>query len=323
MAMKSFLYLLCWGVALLFPAAAQASLPLNGVFQADKTCPALHSIKKNTNPGRLFVQPGQRYPVNAQNRAAATHYLVRIEEKQRWVSLDCGSLVEGGASASSVAPTTPTGAPSGDFLLAVSWQPAFCQTHQNKKECKTQTADRYDATHPALHGLWPQPKNRAYCNISTTHKAIDRRGAWHLLPKLEISNELRRELDIIMPATASDLQRHEWYKHGSCYGSPEVYYRDSVALMKQLNASAVQGLFADNIGKRLTAKQIRAAFDKSFGAGSGAKVNVRCSGKLVGEIWVNLRGTITAGTSLAKLLKQAPKVRKLSCDGGVIDPAGF
>lgn len=322
--MRSFVYLLCWGVALLLPAAAQANLPLSGVFQATKTCPALHSIKKNTNPGKLFVQPGQQYPVNAQNRAAATHYLIRIGDQQRWVSLDCGSLADGGTDTPAVAPTTRSaGVPSGDFLLAVSWQPAFCQTHQSKKECQTQTADRYDATHPALHGLWPQPKNRAYCNVSTTHKAIDRRGAWHLLPKLEISSALRRELNIIMPGAASDLQRHEWYKHGSCYGSPEVYYRDSVALMKQLNASAVQSLFASHIGKRLTAKQIRAAFDQSFGAGSGSKVNVRCSGKLIGEIWVNLRGTITAGTSLASLLKQAPEVRKVSCAEGVVDPAGF
>lgn len=323
--MKSFLSLYCWVVALLLPTVAQASLPLNGVFQANKTCPALHSIKKNTNPGNLFVQPGQRYVVNAQNRAAATHYLLRIAgNEQRWVSVSCGSLISSGAETPAVAPVSRSaGAPSGDFLLAVSWQPAFCQTHQSKAECRTQTADRYDATHPALHGLWPQPRNRAYCNVSTTHKAIDRRGAWHLLPKLEISDALRRELNVIMPGAASNLQRHEWYKHGSCYGSPEVYYRDSVALMKQLNASAVQRLFASHIGKRLSAEQIRAAFDQSFGAGSGAKVNVRCSGKLIGEIWVNLRGTITANTSLAELLKQAPVVRQLSCDGGIIDPAGF
>src|SRR3546814_1497468 len=42
------------------------------------------------------------------------------------------------------------------FVLAVSWQPAFCETRPAKPECVTQDEDRFDASHFALHGLWPR-----------------------------------------------------------------------------------------------------------------------------------------------------------------------
>ncbi len=29
---------------------------------------------------------------------------------------------------------------SGDFVLALSWQPAFCETHESKPECRSQTS---------------------------------------------------------------------------------------------------------------------------------------------------------------------------------------
>ncbi len=314
------------------PLGAQANQPLSGSLLASDACPALHSIKKETNPGKLFLQPGQSYVVKAQNKTPPTHYLIEISDQQRWVATRCGQLNAANPSGENSAASPPNartpsraGTDAGnnaDYLLAVSWQPAFCQTHQDKAECKSQTAERYDAVNLALHGLWPQPQNNAYCNVSSTHKAIDRRSAWHLLPALPLSSGLRHELDKVMPGTASNLQRHEWYKHGSCYGEPEVYYRDSLQLMEQLNKSAVRDLFANHIGRTLSAAQIRQAFDQGFGTGAGDKVNVRCDGKMISELWINLRGNI-AKTTVNDLLKQAPSAGQPACAGGVIDPAGF
>ena len=42
----------------------------------------------------------------------------------------------------------------GDMVLAVSWQPGFCETRPRLPECRSQKKSRYDATHFALHGLW-------------------------------------------------------------------------------------------------------------------------------------------------------------------------
>ena len=303
------------------PSLSQANFPLEGTFQAAKKCPALHSIKKSTNPGNLHTKVGTAYPLKAKNKAAATHYSILINNEQRWVKIDCGQM-----SGDAPAPRTENKNKAQDYLLTASWQAAFCQTHQSKKECRSQTAKRYDAKHLSLHGLWPQPKDNAYCGVNTTLKSIDRRGEWHLLPALDLSKDLLKELKKIMPGAASYLQRHEWYKHGTCYSpDAETYYRDSLNLMQQLNDSAVSRLFADNIGRNLSAKQIQQAFDREFGKGMGRKVNIRCSrnGKLIGELWINLRGTIDGNTTLAELMRNAPDVKRLSCNGGKVDPAGF
>ena len=297
---------------------AQANFPLEGSFTAQKVCPAFHSIRRQTNPGNLFTQAGKTYPLQAKNKAAATHYLILINKKQRWVQISCGQPSDDQTEVD----TTPR--KNQDYLLAVSWQPTFCQTHQAKSECRSQTPTRYDAHNLSLHGLWPQPRNNAYCGVNTTLKSIDRRGEWHLLPALKLSKPLRKALDKLMPGTASHLQRHEWYKHGTCYSpDPETYYRDSLLLMQQLNDSAVRTLFSQNIGSYLESQQIRAAFDKSFGKGTGSKVNIRCNRNMIAEIWVNLRGEINTETTLNGLLQDAPDVQKLSCNGGKVDPAGF
>ena len=92
--------------------------------------------------------------------------------------------------------------------------------------------------------------------------------------------------------------------------------------LDQINKSQVRDLFADNIGNNITATEIRAKFDAAFGAGSGNKVNVKCTGKLITELWLNLNGEIASNTQLADLLKNAPPT-KLSCQEGRIDPVGF
>ena len=53
----------------------------------------------------------------------------------------------------------------GDMVLAISWQAGFCETRPRLPECRSQTNKRYDANHFALHGLWPQPGNLAYCDV--------------------------------------------------------------------------------------------------------------------------------------------------------------
>ncbi len=128
-----------------------------------------------------------------------------------------------------------------------------------------------------------------------------------------------------MPGVASYLHRHEWYKHGVCYGtSADQYFRDAIALLQMINDSPVRDLFVDNIGKRVESQAIREKFSEAFGLNAGAKVNVRCArgSGLITELWINLGGDIGPDASLAELLKNA-KPAKLSCQGGTIDPVGY
>lgn len=213
------------------------------------------------------------------------------------------------------------------LVLALSWQAGFCETHMKKPECRSQHAERYDATHFTLHGLWPQPRRQVYCDVNTAVVSNDKRGKWRALPPVQTSDMLRDRLQKIMPGTRSALDRHEWIKHGTCYSKyAQTYYRDSLALMDAINTSAVQKLFATHIGKYLASSAIRRAFDKSFGNGTGKRVRIACKSanerRLITEITLGLRGVVTAHPDIGKLARNSGTT-KPGCPGGIVDPVGL
>jgi ribonuclease T2 len=210
------------------------------------------------------------------------------------------------------------------FILAVSWQPAFCETAPDKPECRSQTAQRFDASHFTLHGLWPQGE---YCGVSAHLEDLDRAGRWSALPAVDLSASLRSELETAMPGTASQLERHEWIKHGTCFdGDAETYYAAALTLLADLNASPVRELFAQNTGKRLTQAQIRAAFDDGFGPGLGERVRVACEDDgdrtLVTQLTLGLWGTIGRDPDLRALLAAA-RPTSGGCRAGLVDRVGL
>jgi ribonuclease T2 len=89
------------------------------------------------------------------------------------------------------------------FILAASWQPAFCQTNQKKPECATQATERHDATNFSLHGLWPMRQD--YCGVSAEQKAADKDGDWNKLPEVTLAAETQAALAKAMPGTQSGL----------------------------------------------------------------------------------------------------------------------
>jgi ribonuclease T2 len=193
-------------------------------------------------------------------------------------------------------------------LLAISWQNAFCQTHQNRRKCRNVKPSHFSASHFTLHGLWPQPRSKVNCKGER---------------KVYLPKQLYQELLTVMPAAKSGLHKHEWKKHGTCYGkAPEAYFKDSIYLIEKINRSPVRDLFAKNVGKTVTLQQVRYAFDKAFGKGSGRKVKMVCKNGLITELWINLKGKIEEGVDIAKLLKNAPTA-KGGCQKGKVDAVGF
>ncbi|NEP58171.1 MAG: ribonuclease [Symploca sp. SIO2G7] len=309
----------------LWSRPAYAFISLNDQFVAGEACTALQSIRKGTNPGNIQLTPQETYPVIGKNRDDASHYLLRIEgaePQQRWVTVQCGQLL------GSSAPEEQNPA-NQDYLLALSWQPSFCETRPSKTECRSQTAERFDATNLVLHGLWPQPRQNVYCNVSKDIINLDKDRRWSELPPIDLSEETRQALAIKMPGLASDLHLHEWYKHGTCYSdSPEEYYQESIALLDQVNDSLVTDLLANNIGNFLSSDKIRDQFDQAFGEGAGSKVQVKCKrdideerNNMVVELFINFRGNIEIDTPIESLLEEG-KVVSAGCSLGEIDPAG-
>jgi ribonuclease T2 len=92
--------------------------------------------------------------------------------------------------------------------------------------------------------------------------------------------------------------------------------------MEQLNASAVRGLFARHIGRHLSARDIRGAFDRSFGRGAGDRVRISCDDGMISELRIGLRGRVSESASLADLIKAAGR-RSPGCRGGRVDRPGL
>jgi ribonuclease T2 len=212
-------------------------------------------------------------------------------------------------------------------VLALSWQPAFCEAHAQVPECAAESAQSFDAGHLSLHGLWPQPGRNVYCNVDPSHRAADEAGHWRELPVPQLGAETRAGLRKAMPGAQSLLDRHEWIKHGTCFGrDAEAYFRESVRLTAAINESAVGELLAARVGTRVTGGEIRATFDEAFGAGAGARVRLACqrddSRQLLSGITIGLAGDIAGGTPVARLIFAAPPTGP-GCPGGIIDPAGL
>ena len=364
-------------VLFLAPGPTLATVPLTGEFRATQDCPLFRSIRKGTQVEGIRLVPGQAYPLLGKNREEATHLLIRVpglEPGDVWVAVGCGDLSGAGqetgdpalapaaddpqAATRQPSPAAPgTALAAGDFVLAATWHPAFCEIQAKKPECAPIadpstprfSADRPDAGHTpkradpgvspprsmagvlqgqpvqgqgfALHGLWPQPRERAFCQVPAGERAHAEEGRWSRLPALELSADTRQRLTVLMPGVASHLDRYQWSKHGSCQdAAPEDYFRAALDLLEELNASEVTGLFADHVGERLRIGEIRAAFDRIFGPGAGKRVGLSCRDDLIVELRLGLRGRPGA-TPLGDLLRAAP-VQAPGCEGGYVDAPG-
>ena len=301
--------------------AATASERIKGTFVLTKDCDAYRSISKQT--GKTGLKSGKKYQVKQKNKPSPSHYQIAISKsKLLWVPVDCGTL--DGSAARITSSSKPKPAPivkkarkakAKHYLLAMSWQPGFCATHGRKKECRSAKRGEYSSKHLSLHGLWPQPKDNAYCGVSDADKAIDRRGRWDLLKPLKLSSKTKNELKKYMPGFSSNLQRHEWIKHGTCYSADaETYYADSIRLAKEIDKGSVDELITSLKGKKITLKKIRNAMEESFGKGASKSVGLRCDRKnQLTELWIGLYGD-PATSSLEEMLK-AGKKQYTNCRG--------
>ncbi len=217
------------------------------------------------------------------------------------------------------------------YVLAISWQPAFCETHSRKAECREQRSGDSSTRQFSLHGLWPQPGTNIYCNVAARDVEEDKSGRWRSLPMARLPDTIWKRLQEAMPGTRSHLHRHEWIKHGTCMPTPDniQYFETSLNLLETVNASALTTLFRQRIGKNVTAAEIRSAFETDFGAGAGSRLRISCerdgSRQIIDEITVGLKGDVetATGKQAFSALVQAAAATDPGCPGGIVDPVGL
>jgi ribonuclease T2 len=321
---------------------------------ATKECPAFNNIKHTENTHHVILDTTRKYTVLKHHKGQTLILIKGEQPAQRWVDDRCFQKQNETTNPLNVEKvqsrvigiedeTYEASVPvqkdkklldstavrdvtaSKQNLLVLSWHNAFCETHRTKKECKrgllSMFKPNYHESHFVLHGLWPQPKNRVYCNVDRKIITMDRYKYWNKLPSLGLTAKTKEALSKVMPGVRSDLHKHEWFKHGTCYGTDaEQYYKDAITLVEQLNESAVGDFFAKHIGKKVSLKQIQKHFDKSFGTGTGKRVELKCKDGLITELWLHLGSG--DNVSLNTLLRRGKQTRS-HCQRGLIDRAGF
>ncbi|MDD5035364.1 MAG: hypothetical protein PHE55_11475 [Methylococcaceae bacterium] len=170
-----------------------------------------------------------------------------------------------------------------DQVLALSWEPTFCETHLSKPECQPNQASSYGASNLSLHGLWPQ--SGSYCGVSSTNITLDKNSQWSLLPSVNLTAATRTDLNTYMPGTLSYLERHEWIKHGTCSRlSQQNYFSSLVNLASSFSVSQLNQLLANNIGYTVTRTDIETALQADFGYNATQSYALNCNGSKLSEI---------------------------------------
>ncbi len=293
-------------------------------------CPAFNNMKHSKNTDAVHLDTKQKYTILDRHKGQVL-VLVRGENPaQRWVDGKCFSkskalnIENKNDNLFANIDNKRYDNISKQNILVLSWHNAFCETHRYKKECKRSIVSLFYSKKSdsqfALHGLWPQPRSSQYCNVDKRLVGADKNRQWRHLPCLALDEDVENQLEIIMPGYASDLHKHEWIKHGSCYGTDaNRYYSDAINLTGQVNASGLGTFFSENIDKKVTLKQIRNIADREFGRGAGDRIELKCKSGLITELWLHLG---SRSDDLSVLLQRGKKTRS-RCHQGVIDRAGF
>ncbi len=296
--------------------------------RALQSCEVFNNMKHTKNSGQKRLEEGVSYRVLREQGGQYYVTVPLIPIPNRWVDKNCFDVAvlpqthksETKKPAVVKKQVVSTADQPEEQLLALSWHNAFCETHRYRRECKRNSNSRYNDNRFVLHGLWPQPRNNLYCNVSREQKQYDKNHQWNRIEKLALNDDTRKELREVMPGVSSNLHRHEWIKHGTCHGTtPEVYFSEAVSMVRQVNNSKLGRFFASNQGKMVTLQQVRFKVDESFGRGSGKRVELRCKNGMITELWFHLGN---GEDDLSGLLKGGKSVRS-RCQRGRIDKAGF
>lgn len=323
---------------LVLPDMVSASVPASGEFAATKACQAYQSMREQTNPDDMVLTVGESYSVIEANvPTGTTWYRINVDDanpRKRWVYFECGnarvSISDNSSSAGSGGASSDgacgVAGQEDSYVLAVSWQPAFCEGHRDKPECQVSDPDSYQAKNFTLHGLWPNKDScgtsYGFCGKYT--KAV---RPFCKFDKVPMSEQTLEELGVVMPSAAcgSCLQRHEWYKHGTCQTDWDAdgYFKNAIRLLADFNGhdgNGISAFMSKNLGKRVSMKELTEEIDRQFGQGAHRRMQFSCTnGNKLADIYISLPAELDAG-SLASLIQQAPEKYRNKCgDNFVVD----
>jgi ribonuclease T2 len=217
----------------------------------------------------------------------------------------------------------------GEWMLALSWQPAWCEVVARNRALPECMRSYSGVQALGLHGLWPQWGE--YCKVDPGQiRAACAKDRCALAP-VPLAAETEKLVAEVMPASVSRLDRYEWTKHGGCSGmAPDAYFRTAARLVEAARASTLGRLLGDRVGETVRRSELCAAFAADFGADKTAallfSLRETRKGAYLTEVRVSLKGD--DGTALALDTAHVAPLPKGDCDRPgdktfFIDPPGY
>jgi len=213
------------------------------------------------------------------------------------------------------------------YVLSLSWQPAFCDSDAGtaKTECRSLDYEDWAASRLSLHGLWPNADRNGdgrmdaaddYCLPPESRPravALDK-GDWRKLPAVALPSALQLRLAVIMPGTASSLERHQWIKHGTCSGlSAQRYFAAAVALTEAVAETELGSYISARAGEEVIRSDVLAALAAEFGKSSTRALQLMCrkvkGAAVLSEIRLRLRADAVEAPLSSRSLDTARKMK--------------
>lgn len=304
-----------------------------GVFSAQQSCPAYVSKNKLTNPDNTQILADKKYDIIEVNKPDhASWYRVVLpaaNPKERWIKAECGDAQLSGGQGSGDNGNGNSCGVAGEadsHVLALSWQPAFCETKPQKPECKITDPQVYQAKHFTLHGLWPNKKScdthYAFCGDVKAQKQN-----FCDYPEIKLNPNSHASLAEVMPSVTagSCLERHEWHKHGTCEAAKSIdeFFDLSVDLARQFNDSGMAYFMNRRIGQQVRTEDFLNRVAAVLGSAARERIKLSCDQGMLVEIQLSLIANLTPGADLEKLIVDAPAQSSSNCgDAFRVDPLG-
>ena len=305
-------------VLTIYSAPSLWAAKATGIFSAQQACPAYVSKNNLTNPDNAQIQAGSDYTILETNRTNQPDwYRVIVSSahpRERWVGADCGQVKLTGTGSGGNAQCGVAGQ-ADSFVLALSWQPAFCETKPDKPECAITNPQVYQARHFVLHGLWP---NKQTCGIKYGFCGDVKTQKQNFCdyPQLSLSPPSRAALAEVMPSVTagSCLERHEWHKHGTCQASSiDDYFDAAVDLTRQFNDSGMAYFMNRRIGQDVRTTDFLNRVTAVLGSSARDRIKLNCHQGMLVEIQLSLQAELSPGIDLEKLIMDAPVQDSSNC----------
>lgn len=318
------IFLFVWAISHAHPIWAERA---TGVFNAQQSCPAYVSKNRSTNPDNKQILAGNQYDIIEVIKPNRPDWyrviLPTANPKERWVSATCGQVqMTSGAS-----PGTTSGendnnnscnmtGQADSYVLALSWQPAFCETKPQKPECDISDPHVYQARHFTLHGLWPN-KKRCGTNYAFCGEVTEKENDFCDYPAIQLDSNSQSSLAEVMPSVTagSCLERHEWHKHGTCQDKwpLEEYFDVSVDLTRQFNDSGMAYFMNRRIGQQVRTEDFLNRVTAVLGSAARQRIKLKCDRDMLVEIQLSLVADLRSGADLEKLITNAPTQGQSNC----------